>query len=84
MLMRLSAPVAPVTSAAPVPRARPLTIDAREIWDGDPQHRSRAPRIEALPSAERTVVPRSANVALQAYRDCDATPLEPLLREVYA
>jgi hypothetical protein len=84
MLMRLSGPAASVTSVVPVSRARPLTIDAREIWDGDPQHRSREPRIEAFATTDRIVVPRSANVAIQAYRDCDATPLEPLLQDVYA
>ncbi|HKY89423.1 MAG TPA: hypothetical protein VJM11_00225 [Nevskiaceae bacterium] len=84
MLMRLAAPAAPVTSVAPVERTRPLTIDAREVWDGDPQRRSREPRIEAHPGTERIVVPRSANVAIQAYRDCDAAPLAPLLQDVYA
>jgi hypothetical protein len=84
MLMRLSGPAASVNPVTPVPRARPLTIDAREIWDGDPQRRSREPWIEAFTGADRPVVPRSANLAIQAYRDCDATPLAPLLQGVYA
>jgi hypothetical protein len=84
MLMRLPGPATSVASIAPAQGTRPLTIDAREIWDGDPQHRSREPRIEAFVGADRPVIPRNANVAIQAYRNCDATPLEPLLRNVYA
>ena len=81
--MRVTGLPAPVTAVSPVHRARPLTIDAREIWEGDPQRRSREPRIEAL-SQPRHTVPRSANAAVQAYRDCDAAAIAPLLRDVYA
>ena len=83
MLMRISGSPAPVTSVVPVQRPRPLTIDAREIWDGDPQRRSREPRIETL-FQERMVIPRSANAAIQAYRDCDSASLAPLLQDLYA